>query len=261
MTGAPGPGEQASVPARANETTAWDEEQAPAPDWRRGPYIVLSGRLGACPRSREKGEPRLRSASPPTSSSYRSVSGRTPDRGNATSTPSASSAAHQATHRREGLTQGSLTPPPARPGSGRRGPAARRAMPAAPARCAAPMAAGRRPAPRVRTRARRALDRVGLGIPLPSARPSSARAIAVSNSRSMASAGRTSTKSRAGSRPALAQSCATPGGTTTTSPGPARMRSRRTRNCNPAAHDLEALLLLGVEVKARRHPWELEVDR
>jgi hypothetical protein len=83
-----------------------------------------------------------------------------------------------------------------------------------------------------------------LGIPFANVRPSSARAIAVSNRRSIASAGRTSTKTRAGSSPA----------------DPIVRHPRRHDDDLPwtgedplaahtklhqAAHDLEALVLLG----------------
>ena len=60
-------------------------------------------------------------------------------------------------------------------------------------------------------------------------RPCSASATAVSKSRSILSAGRISTRTSAGRSPWLAKSCGARGGTTTTSPGPATMRSRRSR--------------------------------
>jgi hypothetical protein len=60
-------------------------------------------------------------------------------------------------------------------------------------------------------------------------RPCSASATAVSNIRSICNAGRTSTRTSASVSPPLAKSCRTPAATTTTSPGPAVIRSRPTR--------------------------------
>ena len=76
-------------------------------------------------------------------------------------------------------------------------------------------------------------------------------AITSANISSIASAGRTSTRRRASSSPALAKECATPGSTSTTSPGPASTVRRPTRNRIRPSDDLEALGLDRVHVGDR----------
>ena len=74
--------------------------------------------------------------------------------------------------------------------------------------------------------ARRARGRAASGCRPASCVPAAASPTAVSKSCSIFSAGRTSTRTSASSSPAFAKSCGTPAGTTTTSPGPATIRSR-----------------------------------
>ena len=81
--------------------------------------------------------------------------------------------------------------------------------------------------------------------------PACAIATTSANISSIASAGRTSTRSRASSAPALAKLCATPGATSTTSPGPAMRVRRPIRNRIRPASDLEALGLDRVDVRDR----------
>ena len=82
-------------------------------------------------------------------------------------------------------------------------------------------------------------------------RPASAIATTSANISSILSAGRTSTRSRASSSPALAKACMTPGATSTTSPGPAMDRAQPDAEAHPAGDDLEALGLDRVDVRDR----------
>src|SRR5215211_2504837 len=84
-------------------------------------------------------------------------------------------------------------------------------------------------------RARVARSRRLRGIPLGRMRPAVAIAITSASMSSIASAGRTSTRTRASSGPAFANECMTPGATSTTSPGSAtRRRSPRRKRMRPA---------------------------
>ena len=68
---------------------------------------------------------------------------------------------------------------------------------------------------------------------------------------SIASAGRTSTRIRASPSPALAKPCATPGGASTTSPGPRDERAQPEPEAHRARDDLEALGLDRMHVRDR----------
>ena len=86
----------------------------------------------------------------------------------------------------------------------------------------------------VAARERRELERAA-GSPRRVMRPACASATTSANICSIASAGRTSTRSRASSSPALAKECMTPGATSMTSPGPAsRVRSPTRKRIWPA---------------------------
>ena len=73
-------------------------------------------------------------------------------------------------------------------------------------------------------------------------RPASASAMTSANISSIARAGRTSTRSRASSGPALANEWATPGSTRSTSPGPAMIvRSPTRKRISPATTSKRSL--------------------
>jgi hypothetical protein len=105
-----------------------------------------------------------------------------------------------------------------------------RAVDSASERCPSAASWSERAAPHVRTRARRAPDRVAWAFRL---RTCVRRRRGRLRSRTGApSRARVAPPPRPGQAPRRrTQSCGTPGGTTTTSPGPARIRSRRIRNC------------------------------